>query len=45
MSRNNLAVYIGFIIVSLCLITVTASFLKPSINKTVVFQVLQYVKK
>lgn len=45
MNKNMLTVYIGFILVSLCLVTVAAAFVKPSINKTVVLQIQKYVKQ
>lgn len=44
MNKNSLKIYIIFIIIALCLITVSVAFIKPAINKTMVLQIQKFVK-
>lgn len=45
MNKQTLTIYILVIAAALCAVTFAAAALKPSINKTVILQIQQFVKK
>lgn len=45
MNKKTLTIYILVLMAALCLVTLSVAALKPSINKTVILQIQQFVKK